>query len=225
VPDLSDRDRNPAGLDLAELAVIADAVSTPYQAIRRSGLRSGDLAVVVGCGGIGGFAVQIAAALGARVVAIDSDPERLERLRPHGADLLLAAGLDFRAIKRALADFAEGLGIPSFRHHLFEASGTPGGQTTAFGLLGPGGHLSVIGFTPAKVELRLSNLMAFDATVQGNWACLPELYPEVLALVLEGAVALRPFVERRALGEIDAVFEALHARGAARRIVLVPERG
>ena len=54
-----------AGVDLAALSVIADAVSTPYQAIAARGLAPGDLAVFVGAGGVGGFGVQIAAALGA----------------------------------------------------------------------------------------------------------------------------------------------------------------
>jgi 6-hydroxycyclohex-1-ene-1-carbonyl-CoA dehydrogenase len=225
VPRLDDAARHPRGLSLPLLSVVADAVSTPYQAIRRSGLARGDLAVVVGCGGVGGFAVQIAAALGARVAAIDLDADRLERLRGHGASLALdASELDFRTVKSAIARFAAEHGVPSFRQFVFETSGSPAGQSTAWGLLGPGGHLSVVGFTPAKVELRLSNLMAFDATVQGNWACLPELYPEVLALVLDGAVAIEPFVELRPLAEINAVFEALHAQAGARRIVLVPER-
>ncbi|MGB3970177.1 MAG: alcohol dehydrogenase catalytic domain-containing protein, partial [Planctomycetota bacterium] len=52
VPDLGDRRRNPANVDLATLAVLADAVTTPFQAIARSGLGAGDLAVVVGAGGV-----------------------------------------------------------------------------------------------------------------------------------------------------------------------------
>ena len=83
--------RESDGLELAALSVIADAVSTPYQAICGAGLDEGDLAVFVGAGGVGGFGVQIAAALGARVVAIDVDAERLEMLVDHGADLTLSA--------------------------------------------------------------------------------------------------------------------------------------
>ena len=224
VPDLSDPALNPGGLALAMLSVVADAVSTPYQAIRRSGLRAGDLAIVVGCGGVGGFAVQIAAALGARVAAIDLDADRLERLRAHGASLALDAGeLDFKTLKSAISSFAAEHAIPSFRQFVFETSGTTGGQSTAWGLLGAGGYLSIVGFTAAKVELRLSNLMAFDATAQGNWACLPELYPEIVELVLAGAVAVEPFVELRPLAEINPIFEALRAGAHPRRIVLVPE--
>ncbi|HET7040321.1 MAG TPA: alcohol dehydrogenase catalytic domain-containing protein, partial [Gemmatimonadales bacterium] len=48
---------------LEHLSVVADAVSTAYQAVVRSGLGAGDLAVVVGAGGVGIYAVQIASAL------------------------------------------------------------------------------------------------------------------------------------------------------------------
>jgi 6-hydroxycyclohex-1-ene-1-carbonyl-CoA dehydrogenase len=224
VPDLSDRARNPHGIDLASLSVIADAVSTPYQAIVRAGLRRGDLAVFVGAGGVGGFGVQIAAALGAHVVAIDVARERLEQASGHGAELALdARALDLKAQKQAVRAFAEERGIPSWRQRVFETSGTPAGQVGAFGLLERGGHLAVVGFTPAKVELRLSNLMALDATARGNWGCPPELYPQVLELVLSGAVKLAPFVEQRPLASIQETFEAVHAHRIARRVILIPD--
>ena len=74
-----------AGYGLDELSVIADAVTTPYQAIVRSGLGAGDLAVFVGAGGVGTYGVQIAAALGAHVIAIDVDADRLCTLTNYGA--------------------------------------------------------------------------------------------------------------------------------------------
>ena len=212
------------GHDLAALSVVADAVSTPYAAIERSGLAAGDLAVFVGAGGVGAFGVQIAAARGAAVVAIDPDAGRRDLVRAHGADLALDPGtLDFKGVKQAVWGFARERGIPTFRTRIFETSGTRRGQETAFGLLGQGGYLSVVGFTPEKLELRLSNLMAYDATVQGNWGCLPEHYPAVVDLVLSGKVALEPFLERRPMAEIESVFADLHARRIHRRVVLVPE--
>jgi 6-hydroxycyclohex-1-ene-1-carbonyl-CoA dehydrogenase len=224
VPDLADTAANPHGLELWQLAVVADAVSTPYQAIARSGLGAGDLAVVVGCGGVGGFAVQIAAATGAAVAAIDVDAARLAQLAPFGAHLALdAAAHDARALRDAVQRFAKERGVPTFRQFVFETSGTTAGQATAFSLLRHGGYLSVVGYTSKPVEIRLSNLMAFDATVQGNWACLPELYPAAVELVLAGRVAVAPFVERRPLASINDTFEELHHHGAPRRIVLVPE--
>jgi 6-hydroxycyclohex-1-ene-1-carbonyl-CoA dehydrogenase len=73
-----------------------------------------------------------------------------------------------------------------------------------------------------KVEVRLSNLMAFHARALGNWGCPPELYPAALELVLSGKVKVAPFVERRPLAEINQALEDVHAKKVSRRVVLVP---
>jgi 6-hydroxycyclohex-1-ene-1-carbonyl-CoA dehydrogenase len=199
-------------------------VSTPYQAIVRSGLREGDLAVFTGVGGIGGFGVQIAATMGAAVVAIDIDQARLNAMAEHGADLAInAEETDFKALRGAVRKLAKERGIPTWRQKIFECSGTAPGQATAFGLIGHGGYLSVVGFTPKKVELRLSNLMAFDATAQGNWGCLPEYYPAIVDLVLSGKIALEPFTEFRPMSTINDTFKDIHDRRVTRRVILTPE--
>ena len=224
VPDLSNSAVNPHRITLPALSVLANAVSTSYQAIIRSGLAAGDLAVFVGAGGLGSFGVQVAAAMGAHVVAIDVSAERLDLVRAHGASLALRADeLDFKAIRKAVGNFAKERGIPGYRQKVFETSGTTAGQSTAFGLLGHGGYLSVVGFTPKKVEIRLSNLMAFDATAEGVWGCLPEHYPAIVDLVLAGKVVLGPFIEYRPMPTINDVFEDLHAGRISRRVILTPE--
>ncbi len=212
------------GLELADVSVVADAVTTPYQAVARSGLAAGDLAVVVGAGGVGGYTVQIAHALGAKVVAIDIDQNKLDNLSDYGAALILNAGeLAFPELKQAVRDFARQNGLRKTESIVFECSGTAAGQRTAYGLMTFGSTLCVIGFTMDKVEIRLSNLMAFDARVLGNWGCEPALYPAALELVLDKQVQLLPFVERRPLEAINEVFNAVHAGRMTRRAILVPE--
>ena len=224
VPDLSNPQINVAGLSLDALAVVADAVSTPYAALVRAQLAPGDLAIWVGVGGVGGFGVQIAAALGATVVAIDVNDERLTHMTQYGASLTLNSGTtDAKAIRKRIREFADAQKIPSWRMKIFEASGHPAGQALAFGLLSHGALLSVVGYTPKPVELRLSNLMAFDAVAMGNWGCLPELYPAVVDLALAGRIALEPFVDRRPLSSINEVFTELHHGSARGRIALIPE--
>ncbi len=224
VPDLADRVQNTAGLDLAALSVIADAVSTPFQAIYRSGLERGDLAVFVGVGGVGGFGAQIAASRGAVVVGIDPSQERLDSLQKHGLKAAFRPDLlDAKALKGAVRDFAKERSIPTWRHRIFECSGTKGGQETAFNLVGHGSFLSLVGFTTARVEVRLSNLMAFDATVQGNWGCLPKYYPAVVDLALSGKVALEPFIERRPMSTVNETFADLREHRVSKRVVLVPD--
>jgi 6-hydroxycyclohex-1-ene-1-carbonyl-CoA dehydrogenase len=208
---------------LADLAVVADAVTTPYQAVVRSGLAPGGLAIVVGAGGVGGYAVQIAAVLGARVVAIDVDAAKLAAIAPHGADLTLdASALEFKTMKKEIADRAREWGCPAHGWVIFECSGSTAGQETAFGLLGTAATLMVVGFTRGKVELRLSNLMAFDATVQGTWGCRPELYPDALRLVASGRITLQPFIERHPLARGPQVLEQVANHALDRRAILVP---
>ncbi len=224
VPDLDDQDVNRGGLDLAALSVIADAVSTPYQAVLRSGLEAGDLAIFVGVGGVGGFGVQIAAARGAAVVAVDVDDERLAALASHGADLTLRGDqLNKKELRSAVRSLAKERGVPTWRTSVFECSGSPAGQKTAFGLLGHGGYLSVVGYTPQKVELPFSHLMALDATAQGNWGCLPEHYPAVVDLVLSGDVKVEPFVSRRPMSTNNEIFAELHEGNVRSRIILQPD--
>ena len=187
-------------------------------------IREGDLAVVIGAGGVGGYAVQIANAMGATVVAVDIDPARLEQLTDYGAALIIdASKLDGRAIKQQIRDFAKTQALRATEWKIFECSGSAAGQTLAFSLLTFGAHLAIVGFTMAKTEQRLSNLMAFNARLQGNWGCLPEYYPKALDLVLAGKVRMKPFVELHPLDDINTIFEAAHAHQLSRRAILVPD--
>lgn len=212
------------GYELHELSVIADAVTTPYQAIVRSGLRAGDLCVVVGVGGVGTYCVQIAAALGAQVIAVDVDDARLSAVAKHGAAATFnPSGLDFKALKKSVAAFANERGCAPHGWKIFECSGDPSGQETAYGLLTHASTLLVIGFTLAKREFRLSNLMAFDATAQGSWGCKPELYPEALKLVTEGRITLRPFIEAHPMSRGPEVLARVADHELRKRAVLVPD--
>ncbi len=213
------------GYDLAELSVVADAVTTPYQAVERSGLKAGQLAVVIGAGGVGGYAVQIAAARGAHVVAIDVDAAKLAAIAPHGAACVLdSSALDFKALKKEIAGRAQAWGCAPHGWTIFECSGSKGGQETAYGLLGHAGTLMVVGFTLARIEVRLSNLMAFDATVQGTWGCRPEYYPDALKLVTSGRVTLKPFIERHPLRDGADVLRRVADHEIHRRAILEPGR-
>lgn len=219
-----DTDRLAAvGLQLADVSVVADALTTPYQAAVQAGIGAGDLVIVNGVGGVGGYAVQVAAALGATVVAIDVNPAKLEAVKGHGAKLILnAREFDGRALKKAIGAFARERGLRQTEWIIMECSGTSAGQTAAFGLLVHGATMCVVGFTMDKVTVRLSNLMAFHARLLGNWGCPPDLYPGALNLVLEGKVKLTPFVEHHPLDAINEVFRAVHDGEVKRRAIMIP---
>ncbi|BBF92969.1 6-hydroxycyclohex-1-ene-1-carbonyl-CoA dehydrogenase [Blastochloris tepida] len=212
-----------AGLELADVSVVADAVTTPYQAVVQAGVRPGTLCIVIGTGGVGGYCVQIAAAFGGTVVAIDVDPAKLETIGRFGAAKTInAREADPKTLKKDITAFAKERGLSTREWAIFECSGTAAGQGTAWNLLVHGATLAVVGFTMDKVEVRLSNLMAFHASALGNWGCPPELYPGALDLVLDRRIELAAFIERRPLDTINQVFAEAHAHKLTRRAILVP---
>jgi len=220
---LSSVEELPPGYELADLSVIADAVTTPLQAVRRAGVSEGDFVVVVGTGGVGGYAVQVAAASGATVVAVDIEDSHLAPLLDHGAARTVnARGLSVRDVRDRVREQAQSLGMPNTGWKIFECSGTPAGQETAYGLLGPAATLAVVGFTREKVSIRLSNLMAFDASAFGSWGCPPERYSEAIELVTLGKVKLLPFIRKVPLSDIGKVLEEAYGRSDPRRTILIP---
>jgi len=211
------------GLTLRHLAVVADAVSTAYQSVERSGLASGELAIVVGLGGVGTYVAQFASLRGAAVAGVDVDPRRLQGASKIGVGLALdGRELPPKEARSRILEFARAQGAPEICWKIFECSGTPGGQKAAFSLLVPGATMLVVGFTLQPVEIPLSNLMAFDARAIGNWGCAPNLYPQVLEKVLDGSVDVVSHTELRPMSRLREALEDIHTRRAARRIVLTP---
>jgi 6-hydroxycyclohex-1-ene-1-carbonyl-CoA dehydrogenase len=209
---------------LRHLSVVADAVSTAYQSVVRSGAGAGDAAVVVGLGGVGGYAAQVARDRGAAVIAIDVDAARLDAARAKGAvDAIDPSGLSPKEVRSRVQGAARSAGASSSGWKIFECSGTPAGQTTAFGLLGPSATLMVVGFTLEPVSVRLSNLMAFDARAVGNWGCDPAHYPEIVRMVLDGRIDVVSSTEMRPLSSVGRVFDDIRERRVPGRVVLVPD--
>jgi 6-hydroxycyclohex-1-ene-1-carbonyl-CoA dehydrogenase len=208
---------------LYELSVVADAVTTPYQSYKRSGLTEGELAVVIGTGGIGTYMVQHAAAAGAHVIAIDIDDAKLENAAAMGAEFTInSTNMGEGDVKKAVRTLTKENSLPAFGWKVFETSGTAGGQSTAFALMSFAGTVGIIGFTMDAVTIRLSNVMAFDADLFGNWGCKPEYYPEVVENVLSGKINIRDNVEQRPLETINDVIPLALDHKLHKRVIFTP---
>lgn len=216
-------DSVPSAVEPRHLSVVADAVSTAYQATVRAGLQPGDVAFVVGAGGVGGYVLQIARAMGARAVALDVDPDRLARVSSHGAErAILVRDRPAKDVRREAHKLAAEWGIPSLRYRIFECSGTAQGQLLAFTLLAQAATLVQAGYCASPVELRLSNVMAFDATVHGTWGCPPAAYPAVLQMIYEGKIELSPFVTEAPLSRVNELLDDMEHHRLTTRIVFDP---
>ncbi len=214
-------------IPLEWLAVVADAVTTPYQAAVRAGLKEGDMVVIIGVGGgVGSYMAQMAKAFGAEVaVGIDIGPRKLERALKYGAHVVInSAGKSAKEVREEFREICKAHGFPyNYGWKIFEASGVQAGQEIALSLLSFIGKLIIIGYNNAIIEYMFSKLMAYDAEIIGTWGCLPEYYPKVLEMVLERRIGMEPFVETRPMSQMQEVFEEAHAGRLMRRVILTPD--
>jgi 6-hydroxycyclohex-1-ene-1-carbonyl-CoA dehydrogenase len=214
-------------MPLERLAVVADAVTTPYQAVARADIAAGDRVVVVGAaGGVGTYVVQVAKAFGAgTVIGIDLNQERLENALQYGADSVINSGnKDAKEVRNEFRTLCKEHGLPhNYGWTIFEVTGAKAGQEISLALLSFIGKLIWIGFSSNVNEYSLSRLMAFDAEIIGTWGCLPKHYPAALQMVLDGRIQIEPFVETRPMSTIQETFEQAHAGSLKRRVVLIPD--
>lgn len=207
----------PETIPLDRACVIADALSTPYHAVKNRGrVRTGDRVAVVGCGGVGLNAVQCAVAAGGRVIAVDLNEERLEVARELGAE----ETLDPRSVDRPDKEIRRrtdgGVDVA------FEATGSPATIELAFSLLRKGGRACIIGYSGEPAAISAARLMYFELELVGSLGCGAGLYPEILGLVEAGRLRLEPVVSGTIpLEEIGEGLDRLR-RGEGVRWVVTP---
>lgn len=205
----------PEALPLLESCVIADAGSTPYHAVaHRAKVRPGERVAIFGCGGVGINAVQFAAAAGARVIAVDIVPGKLELARQFGATEALNARDEKDVVKRIKAITNGGVDVA------MECIGHPATAKQATDCLRRGGRAVLVGFCDKPMELNAGRTMFFEQEVLGSLGCRPVDYPRIVEMALAGRIRIQPLVTSRfPLEEINEAFETLRAGEGLRTIV------
>ena len=208
----------PPEIPRVEAAIIADALTTPYHAVvNRGRVLPGDRVVVIGCGGVGLNVVQVAAALGARVVAVDTSAEKREWAVRLGAEVSVDPAAE-RKLERTLRDATDG-----GADVVFEVVGRPSTQEWAVSAAKTGGRVVFVGYSPDVMSLNSGRVMFRELEVIGSLGCRPVDYPRVIEMVRQGRIRMTELVTRRyALDDICQAFDALRD-GRAIRSVIVPD--
>ncbi|MEJ2203771.1 MAG: zinc-binding dehydrogenase [Gemmatimonadota bacterium] len=207
----------PEEVPLVEGSIIADAITTPYHAVvNRARVRPGDSVVVFGCGGVGLNVVQIAAALGGRVVAVDLSPDKLEWATKLGAvDTVNPAGVERldKTLRKLTGGGAE---------LAFEVVGKAVTQEQAMGCLKTGGRAVFVGYSPDAMTLNSGRVMFRELEVVGSLGCRPVDYPRAIEMVRQGRIHLTELVTHRyGLDQINDALDTLRG-GSAIRVVVTP---
>lgn len=199
----------PSGLDLVEVAGMGCRVTTSFRALtERAQIKPGEWLAVHGCGGIGLSAIMVAAALGARIVAVDINPEALKLAKTLGATLTLNAK-DASDVGDAVRQMTGG-GV----HVSIDGLGiTETYRNSLLSLRKLGRHVQVgmpLG-RHAEVSLPLLELVySRQISIMGTRGMAASRFPSLFAMVEAGRLNLKPLVTKRiALDEAGAALSAM----------------
>jgi len=218
----------PAGMDFDIAAAITLTYGTSHHAIvDRAQLKPEETILVLGAaGGVGIAAIQIAKAVGAKVIAAASTDEKLEICRQHGADILINySTTDLReAIKTATA----GKGPDVIYDPVGGIYAEPAFRSIAWR-----GRYLVIGFANGEIpKLPLNLALLKGASLVGVfWGEFVKREPkanlaamrELIGWLSEGKI--KPHISHRyGLNETASALNALAARQVTGKIVIEPQR-
>ncbi len=201
-----------------EQAVMVEPAAVAAHAVRLSGIKAGDSAVVVGSGMIGIFIVNLLRTAGAMpVIAVDIEEEKLEMAEKYGADIVLNARnhdvIDIvrHATKGRGADFG------------FEAVGVSETVYTMINSLRKGGTAVLVGNLKPVIDFPLQRVVTSEIKVQGSCAICGE-YPIVLNMIASGVLQVDDMISAVApLSEGAEWFRKLYQKeGTFNKVILVP---
>ncbi|MFD9505229.1 zinc-dependent alcohol dehydrogenase family protein [Streptomyces mirabilis] len=198
----------PDELSFATAASLGCRFATAFRAVVAQGrVAAGEWVAVHGCGGVGLSAVMIAAAAGARVVAVDLSPQALDLARKFGAVEVVDASRvgDTAAAVRELTGGGAHLSL--------DALGSPVTCAASVnGLRRRGRHVQV-GLLPEDPAVPMARVIGLELELLGSHGMQAHAYPRMLELVRAGV--LRPDLLVTSTIPLDAVPAALAAMGTA----------
>lgn len=208
----------PDSLDLIQASLLACPIGVAISAIEDAArLRSGETALVVGAGGgLGAHLAQVAAALGARVLAVTTSPEKLSALESlPGVETIMAdSELDFSEIVLALTEDGGA-----------DAVLNPVGSAlfgSCVASMAQFGRMVVLGEIAGRAaRFNLAELLFRDATVTGSTGASPRHIGRAIDLVASGAI--KPILSQQfAFDEAQEAIEQMRDGNTFGRVALIP---
>ncbi|MYY14116.1 MULTISPECIES: zinc-dependent alcohol dehydrogenase family protein [unclassified Streptomyces] len=202
----------PEELSFATAAGLGCRFATAFRAVVGQGrVAPGEWVAVHGCGGVGLSAVMIAAAAGARVVAVDVSPGALELAKAFGAAECVDASAHPAGPVTAIRDLTGG-----GAHLSLDALGSPATCAASVdGLRRQGRHVQV-GLLPAaagETVVPMARVIGLELEILGSHGMAAHDYPPMMDMVRAGT--LRPDLLVTSTITLDAAPAALAAMGTA----------
>src|SRR6202041_1977609 len=206
----------PDALGFATGAAISCGTGTAYQALRRMNLTGGDTIAIVGQGPVGLSATQLAAAMGARVIALDVSEERLERAKEFGA----AETVNPRSNDPvgAIKDLTHGYGA----EFTLDTSSQPEGRIAAVRATKVWGTTCFVG-ERNKVEIDVSpDMLRKQLTIVASWSFSSFGQEECARFVADRGIDVEAlFTHRWALDQADEAYKLFDTQTTGKGVFLM----
>jgi D-arabinose 1-dehydrogenase-like Zn-dependent alcohol dehydrogenase len=211
----------PEALPFEQAAVMMCSTATAYHALRLANVARGEAVCVLGFGGLGVSAVQLAGLLEAgHVLVVDRVPAKLEAAAGFGAQAVPADG----DLEAALRGATQGRGVDV----VLDFVGRTATTRAALDALAPGGRLVSVALSSDPLTLDpYRDLIGRELRVLGSNDHLTSELRELIALAERGALDLGAAVTRTLPLEavaVNQVFDEIAAQTAHFRSVIVPGR-
>ena len=206
----------PDELSFAAGAAISCGIGTAYQALRRMKVSGRDTLAVFGQGPVGLSAVQLAVAMGARVIALDVTPERRALARAFGA----AAVLDPAAEEpvAALQELTRGLGVDL----ALDCSGAETARSAAVRSTRTWGTVCFVG-EGGSVTIDVSrDMIRKQLTVLGSWTFSSVIQAECARFIVDRKIEVeRLFTQRYTLDQAAEAYRLFDTQTTGKGVFLL----
>jgi len=197
-------------------AILPDAIATSYHAIKTQGKVSvGDRVLIVGCGGLGLHAVQIARLCGAEVAVADISQKRLSYARKFGDGIHIINVKKEDPVKY-IKEWTKGEGVDV----IIEIVGTPETLKWSISTLRRGGRLVIVGYRPERpFSLNTMDMHLNEWEIVGTRLSTKRELEEVIGLVQKQKIT--PVIDRKiSLKKANEALKIVEEGNIIGRIVL-----
>lgn len=197
----------PDGISYEVGAVLTDMVGTQYHAQKRLGVSGVDTVAVFGLGPMGAAGVLVAKGRGARVVAVDVVPERLELARELGADETIDSKSDDPVARLRELTGGEGPSVA------IDCSGAPPAQNAALDAVARYGRVAFVGESRETTFNPSDQLIRKLTTVIGAWYFPLWEWPEIADFVVRHRLPVEKLITHRfSIDDAETAFRMFDAR-------------
>ena len=206
----------PEELTFAEGAAVACGTGTAYAALRRMQIAGGDTLAVFGQGPVGLSATILGAAMGARVIAVETSAERLRLATEFGADAVIDASREDPV--RALKDLTRGEGVAL----ALDCTGAAAARKAAVQCVKTWGTACYVG-EGGEVTLDVSpDLLRRQVTLIGSWTFSAMGMGECARFIADNSIPLeRIFSHRWRLEQADEAYRSFDTQTTGKGVFLI----